>query len=375
MEKKRIAHVITGLGVGGAEVYLKELLEKISTDRHDIYVFYFLKHRDLQVSDLKKLGITVTCIDLPKRYDVRRLFYLIYYFKKYRLDLVHSHLPVVSFWARIASYFLNIPHVYTEHNTWDVYHPITKFANKISYCLLSKVIAVSKSVADSINISHTGIKVIHNGVDVDKILLNSKSENLAESYKFINSSPNEFIVGNIGNYSRKKNHLLLLEAFSHFTGTNNLYNVKLVLIGQFGNKIQEVYNLCDILGIREFVEIIDGERDIMKYVRCFDVLAITSFHEGLPISMLEAMALGVPVVSTKVGGVPEAVRDGIDGMLTAAEPAMISKVLSELYNDTLQLDELGRAASLRIRESFSIQKSCNETLKIYEALLGHAEGN
>jgi glycosyltransferase involved in cell wall biosynthesis len=367
--KMRVANIITGLGIGGAEIYLRMVHEKFSSDDTEYYVYFFCCDRNHQVDSLRSLGVKVRCLGHPSKYDIRRFIVLHQALKRDKINLVHAHLPITAVYARLVCKVLDIPVVYTEHNEWSVYHPLTRMINYLTYRLNNKVIAVSDGVATSILSKSVPVEVVNNGIDIDSLLCQLKCHSYNEAKSILKLPKGAFVVGNVANYTPKKNHVLLLKAFANFAVESSSKMPYLVLVGQFFGKKEEVYSLARNLNVADRIRIIDGRQDAINFIRFFDVAVITSKQEGLPISMLEAMSLSKPIISTKVGGIPSVIRQNVEGFLVDMKESSIVEALICLSNSKEECDKMGHMAFKRVKESYTLSRASNEIEYVYKKLL------
>ena len=369
MRKPRIASIITGLGAGGAEVYLRMLHLAYPPSKYDYFVYYLRCDRDVQVQQLCEANVTVKCLGCSARYDLR-LFYRIYdALYNDKIDLLHGHLPVVSIYSRIVAKWMRIPFIYTEHNEWEAYHPITRLANRATYFLNSAVIAVSDGVKKSIKSNHNAISVIPNAIDTESLHKDLKSLDKTVAIDYLSLPHYAFVFGNVGNFTYKKNQQLLIEAFALYLKSTKNNTAYLVIVGQFFNRENEIIDLVKRLGIQSRIRLVQDRTDAINFIQFFDALVISSRQEGLPISMLEAMSLKIPVISTRVGGIPKVVRDNIDGILVDSNINSISSAMQRLEEEPELTKDMGYSAFVRVKSNFSIVSAVQEINIMYDTFL------
>jgi len=374
--KINIAHIITGLGIGGAEIYLRMMLIKLDKKKYNHYVYFFNCSRDHQADSLLTYGINVKCLDFPSRFDLRRFFTIYRHLKSDSIDIVHSHLPVISIYTRILCFFLCVPVIYTEHNEWVRYNPITRLVNKLTYKLNSKIIAVSQEVYESISISNKeNIITLNNAIDPLDLHIKAKNFSRELFLKHLNITDNNFIVGSVGNYTPKKNHQLLIKSFANFLKKYSVTNAYLVIVGQLYGKQSELESLAHTHNIYSKLILIDGVDSAFKFIRHFDVFALSSLYEGLPITLLEAMSFSRPIISTPAGGISSVITSGIDGLLADYDIDNYSDALNTLYTDKKYRSQLGKSAYSNVTNNYSLDSAAIKLEEIYDQLFNEGVKN
>jgi glycosyltransferase involved in cell wall biosynthesis len=169
----------------------------------------------------------------------------------------------------------------------------------------------------------------------------------------------------VANLYPYKGHDRLVQALSFVRG--QLPAVRLVVVGE-GVARQGIRTLAAELGLTDAVTFVGAVADPAPYVADAHVVALTSDHEGFPNALLEAMAVGRPVVATNVGGIPELVRDGVDGFLTSADPAEIAARLAEVLGDPSLGERMGHSAHERAA-TFTWERVVRETEDVYREVL------
>jgi glycosyltransferase involved in cell wall biosynthesis len=196
-------------------------------------------------------------------------------------------------------------------------------------------------------------RVIHNGVDL---------EEFARSPMPPEDGPRVAVVANLHPYKR---HDVFLRAFRLLL--DDVPEARATLAGQ-GVERARLERLAADLGLGSSVTFAGQISDPRPIVAASHVVALTSEHEGFPNALLEAMAQGRPVVSTRVGGVPELVRDGEDGFLTSGDPAEIAARIRSLLLDPALRDRMGSSARERAA-AFSWDRVVRETEEVYREVL------
>ena len=224
-----------------------------------------------------------------------------------------------------------------------------------------------KEYANLTSIDPSRIQVIYNGVEVDRF-------NTAESSwrrlrrEGIGVGNGEVVVGSVARFDPVKNMKGLVIAFSKL-GEKERVKCKLLLVGD-GPEFGRVQSLASDLGIREQVIFTGMRRDIPECLSLMDIYVQPSHFEGVPNSVLEAMAAGLPVVATKVGGVPEIVKDGETGLLVPLnDQASLTRAMEFVIGDLEEGKHMGTCGRRRVASLFSVEKMVKEYETLYEKVL------
>jgi glycosyltransferase involved in cell wall biosynthesis len=363
----RILWLTKGLGRGGAETLLVSLATRLDRSCFELEVAYVLPWKDALVPELERLGVPAHCLDGSRASDMRWVSRLRRLVRRGRFDLVHSHTPYVALGARTLR---QPPIVHTEHNTWETYRASTRWANRVTYPRNAAVIAVSKAVAVSIRpppFARTWppVHVIHHGAEP---AANGPltPETRSRARRTLGLREGELVIGNVGNFTAKKDHRTLLEATA--VAASHHHEIQLVLIGS-GPLEGAVRDDARSLGLIDRVVFAGSRDDVAELVPAFDVFALSSRHEGLPISLLEAMAAGVPCVATSVGGVPEVIDNGNEGLLVPPGDAVaLANALSTLLRARDLRNAVGASAAQTARR-FDVAQAARRTEAVYRDAL------
>jgi glycosyltransferase involved in cell wall biosynthesis len=362
----RILFLIKGLGRGGAELLLAAAAPYLDRDRFSYEVAYLLPWKDAVAGELASAGMAVHCLDGGKGPGwVRRLRHLV---AGRRIDLVHAHSPYPAVGARTV---LRRPVriVYTEHNVWPSYHPVTRAANMLTFGRNDHVFTVSRHVQASIRVPGPlrrrlpPTETLYYGLDPEALRRWRPSAGALRELGIPEGAPT---VCTVGNFREDKGHRYLLEAA--ILTRRAIPDVRFVLVG-LGPLEREVRERTRRRGLDGTVIFAGFREDAPRVAGACDVFALSSLREGLPIALLEAMAQGRPSVATRVGGIPEVLEDGRDGLLVPpADSHAFAQALVALLRDSGRRERLGAAARARAAD-FDIRRSVRRMEEVYGELL------
>ena len=363
----RICHLIKGLGRGGAESLLPQTIA--ARGKGFAYrVGYFLPWKDALVGEVERAGASVHCFETRSNAALLRSIPSVErWLREAGAELVHAHLPLAGVVARLAGHRAGIPVVYTEHNLQERYHWLTRFANRATWARQSHVIAVSGEVAQSI--AHrlppsTPVTVVRNGIFVGESTGSWRAE-VRQRWSIDLDAP---VVGTVAVFRAQKRLDQWLQAARLLAERDA--RTRFLLVGD-GPKRRELEEITSDAGLSSRVVFAGLQEDVRPYYAAFDVFLTSSQFEGLPLALLEAMAAGLPVVATKVGGIPEVIQEGDQGLLVPFdEPASLAAAVARLLADPPLRERLGRSARERVRREFSVERMASEIETIYGRIAG-----
>lgn len=365
----KVFHLIKSLGRGGAEVLLAEGLAVADRNRFQYGYGYFLPWKDVVVSELKAQEADVVCFEAND--NVRMLLAarrVAAYLRKWGVDVVHAHLPVAGVVARLAGRMAGVPVVYTEHNLMERYHPVTRCLNLATWGLQARAIAVSSDVEESIH-RHVGdrvpVQTVLNGVNVQTYHPEAASgDEVRQRYGIPAEAP---VVGTIAVFRTQKR----LQDWMRVARLvrDQVPEAHFLVVGEGPERptVETALRENELEGI---VHLAGFQEQTRPFFAAMDAYLMTSQFEGLPIALLEAMAMGVVPVVTAVGGIPELVRDGKEGALRPfGDVNGLADALVGVLADAERRQSLAEAARARVVEGFSMERMQRELEAIYEQVI------
>ncbi len=307
-----VLHLIKGLGPGGAERLLVNQARAGAGSAVTHRVAYLVPWKNQLVPELEAAGWATTCLGTGRAWDLRWARR----FRRLVLDsdvgVVHGHSPLVSSIARLVLATLpdeNRPAtLYTEHNEWGRHRRLTRWLNRRTIGREDQVLAVSTGVRDSMP-PHLDVHVVRHGIDVAAVAAQAAHREAVRAELGVEADG--FVVGIVANLRREKRYDVLLDAAARVVAAD--HRVRFVSVGQ-GPLEDEIGARHRRLGLGDRFSLLGYRDDATRVMSAFDLFTLTSDHEGLPVALMEAVALGLPVVATRVGGVAEALV-GTDAVL------------------------------------------------------------
>lgn len=367
MKKTKIVHIIKSLGRGGAEMLLPETLRHHDPEQYEFHYIYFLPWKTQMVEAIEQNGGTVTCIPAKNNLGIfQKLAVIKKYIRQNNIELVHCHLPWAGIAGRIAARWAGVPVVYTEHNNFSKYHPITKLFSKLTLPLSDVVIPVSADADMALKkiMSPKKLRLVLNGVDTDKF---NRSETEGDVRKELGIQPTDKVIVAAAVFRKQKRLDLWLQVAKNVLEKNP--QSKFIVIGD-GPEKQQLMSLASELNLNDKIIFTGLKENVRPYFGIGDVYLMTSDFEGLPVALLEAMSMGCAPVATNVGGIPEVIENNVSGFLCdAGDVDSISKCVNGLLKDEVLLESVKESARKRIEEQFSMKNMVRKLENIYEEIL------
>jgi glycosyltransferase involved in cell wall biosynthesis len=361
----RVLHLIKGLGRGGAEQLLLSAARYLDRSRFDHQVAYLLPWKDALVGPLRSVGLEVHCLGGGRSLAwVPRLRWLV---RQREVGIVHAHSPLAASLARL-SLPPTVRHVYTEHGVWAQYRIGTRILNALTFARNDHVFAVSRQVLDTIRpwpparTRPLVVEVLYHGIDHAAVASWWARDEVRAELGIADGVP---VAGTVANFRPRKGYGVLLRAACQVRKA--LPEARFVLVGR-GPQEGEIRAQARDLGLDSTVIFAGYRDDAQRVISALDVFVLPSFHEGLSIATVEAMALGRPVVVTPVGGQAELVRHGVEGLLVPpGDAAALADAIGTLLADRALRERMGRAARARAAE-FDIRRAVERMEEVYAAL-------
>lgn len=351
---RTICQLLHSLNVGGAEVLAERLARQLEGEFR--FVFACLDELGELGRSLRSDGFPVHVLDRRPGLDlgcVRRLSGLL---REERVDLIHAHQYTPFFYATAARVTrVRLPVMFTEHGRHQPDYPRRKrmIYNRAVLRRADRVIGVGQTVRQALitneGITAPRVSVIYNGIDLAAFETNTADR--AAVRREIGVEPDDFVVAQVARLDYLKDHATAVRAIVRVAGQNK--HARLVLVGD-GPLRGEIEEQIAGAGVGEFIRMLGLRRDVGRILATADAFLLTSVSEGIPLTVIEAMAAGLPVVSTAVGGVPEVIVDGVTGLLApAGDDQALAQALLALSADQDLRTRLGEAGRRRAREIFS----------------------
>ena len=376
---KKIFHISGTTIPGGGPEHIFQLIKRLNQNEWEVAIctlkdgLYWEKFKSLNI---KTYNLALRIISLKTACK----FFLI--LRKEKPDLIHTHGKGPGLYGRLIGSFLNIPVIHTFHgfHYQDIPFP-TRWFHLAVETLLSLFtdhhIFVSTGEKNRAHVlkflDEENSTVIHNGVDHEHInslpITRNKALKLSESDNWEKNK----ILGTIARLSPEKGILCLLTAFSK--AIKEIPDLRLIIIGGYPEEHNDYYlkvkSLIDKENLTDYVRILGYRQDTVKILKCFDFYISSSLSEGLPISMLEAFASGIPTIATEIAGNKDILCNSTFGVLAEPDsPESLHKGIIKMVHLTQdERDFFSRNGSNRIKTHFSIDEMVFKTDLLYKKII------
>ncbi len=376
----RIMRIIARLNIGGPAIHVTLLTERLSPpDFESLLVCgtigpgegdmtYLARERGIAPVIIPALGRELS----PLR-DIRTLITLWRLMRRFRPDVVHTHTAKAGFVGRLAAWLARVPvrvHTYHGHVLQGYFGPaktrlflaLERFTARLSDRLITISPALREELAVRFRIAPPEkFAVVPLGLELAPFAhMPRRSGHFRAQH---NIPPDVPLIGIVGRIVPIKNHALFLQAAALVR--DRLPAAHFVIVGD-GDLRREVEDQVNRLGLRPAVTFTGWVQDLKPVYSDLDALVISSNNEGTPVSLIEALAAGVPVISTAVGGVPDLLRQGEWGRLVPPGDAL---ALAEALIGTLDQQESPSEIRAQVVATYDIERLCDDLATLYRRLL------
>ena len=337
-------------------------------DRLEPTVAYVVPWKDHLAGELEAAGVATVCLSTRRR-DLRWPLRLRRLMADGGFDVVHSHSPVLAVAAPTGGARPCPPtavrrSMTTEHNTWGSYRWATRWANRLTSRADAATFAVTEEVRASLRgVAAERAEVLVHGIDVERIA--AAAGERATSGR-LGLRADELVVGTVANLRAQKDYPTLLAAARLLVDRGVAF--RLVAVGQ-GPLEREITSRRDELGLGDHVVLAGFRPDAVEVMAACDVFVLASAWEGLPVAVMEAAALGLPIVATAVGGVAEQFGPTDALLVPPRDPVALAGALESVLTDPCRRAELASAAR-SAAPRFDIRRAIETITTRYEQLAG-----
>ena len=359
----KIIHLIFSLCSGGAERFVVSLANQQTVMGHNVLVCILLADSDENFIFNRQFldnAVAFHSFGFSKGFSIRKSNRVERYIEEQNPDVVHCHLNVTPYIMRLAFKKTNIRFIHTLHNIASkasgrfYQYPLNYLCYKFG---IIKPVTISnrctKSYAEFYGLRN--VKCIDNGCQQPSMsVLYQQTKEEIDGYKY---SKDTLVFVHIARFHPQKNQSLLVESFNQIR--QNGYNAILLVIGDGfnegeGRKLKE--RSCDsifYLGLKN---------NVGDYLRCADAFCLSSVYEGLPISLLEAMACGVVPICTRVGGIPDVIENGKTGIMSEVDFVAYTDALKKIFSSSIDRNLLVET----YKQRFSMEACAGKYMEVYK---------
>lgn len=365
MKKTKLLIFASIAGLGGSEKMVYHLARGINRDKFDVTVC-FLYGEGIISQRLFEENIDVIILHHDREGFLKTAWKYFNIARQRKFDIVYLWGYKVNIIGRLAGKILGSKIVTAQRSVDDhrtkLQDVVDGFTNWMADLYISNSKAAEEMLINKKKIDRSKVITIHNGIDIERY---QTSEGAGKSEFEIEQGI--LVVGVVANLIPYKGYDYFLRAFQEVC--SQVQNVSAVLVGE-GEARESLEDMAESLGIKDRVSFLGLRKDVPSILKTFDIFVLPSLFEGLPNSIMEAMASRLPVIATDVGGIPELVINGETGFLVPAKqpPAMAEKIL-ELVGDKEKRRIMGEKGFDRLTKEFSMSSMIEKTEAAFECLL------
>ncbi|WP_295578340.1 TIGR03088 family PEP-CTERM/XrtA system glycosyltransferase [uncultured Lamprocystis sp.] len=378
LKSPRIVHVVYGFGTGGLENGLVNIINRTPPDRYRHAILCFTD-AGLFASRVVRHDVPIVALRCPAGHSFSAYVRLWSALRAMRPAIVHTR-NLATLEAQIPALFLpGVKRVHGEHgrDVFDLEGNNRKYnvLRRLIRPIVHRYVAVSKDLAawleSRVRVPPVRIRQIYNGVDADQFSPTVGARTDPGPSGFL--SAGALVIGTVGRLVAVKDQRTLLFAFADLVRRNRdlASRLRLVVVGEGGLR-HELEQQAAACGVSHAVWFTGDRSDVADLMRLFDLFVLPSLGEGVSNIILEAMATGVPVIATRVGGNPELVTHGRTGALVSAGDAgALASAMYDFITDEARRSRCGAAARAEVMQRFDWKSCVDAYLSLYDELLAH----
>jgi glycosyltransferase involved in cell wall biosynthesis len=357
MKKMKVMQIMPRFVLAGAEIMGEHLAIALADNSLDVSVISLYDYQSPITKRLEENGVPVFYLEKKLGFDIKIINRLYKLFKEQKPDVIHTHLYIMPY-VIPAAILARVPvRVHTIHNIAEkevgtINRKFSRFFYK--FCRVRPVSIsplVQESVMEEYGLQPAKVNMIYNGIDLNKCIPK-------KNYK----TKEKIILLHIGRFSEQKNHMELIESFKIVH--DSAPNAVLRLIGS-GELEPGVRERVKELNLEECVEFLGLKSNVHKFLAEADIFVLPSLWEGMPMTLIEAMATGLPIVAAEVGGIPDMIKDNTTGLLVSPHRESISEALLRFIGDYRLRENMGNAAKIASKQ-FSSQEMAKQYIGVYK---------
>jgi glycosyltransferase involved in cell wall biosynthesis len=373
----RILYTVLLPNIAGGEKVCLDIMRSARDRGHTVCLLVPASGSVLDTA--KAEGFEAYIFPMERTFQIHRAIAFARFLRKWKADLVHTHIGLQGMvLARIGARLAGVPivnHIHLNHsfNKNPIIQTIQRFADNNTTHLASSLIAVSedtKRLMEKDGNPPSKLVVIPNGTTLQSV---TTSEEILQTKSDLGLSGESIVVGCVARLNPSKGQHHLLEILPRLLRENNYIIV--LFIGEDTSEaqlyLQQLEQIVADNNLDNSVLFLGFRNDVSRLMKGFDIFVLPTYREAMPLTILEAMAAGKPVVSTKVNGIPEVVIDGQTGLLVEAGDAeALADALISLIRNPHLAQEMGQAGRNRVEQHFDLARVHQQVFDLYEEVEG-----
>jgi glycosyltransferase involved in cell wall biosynthesis len=361
----RVLHVTFNMGIGGTEQVIRQLVSGLDRETISSEILCIDGQVGAIGEQLQETGIPIVAVQRRPGFDRSLIRIIRTRLRKGNFDVVHCHQYTPWVYGWFAALGLPVSVVFTEHGRFypDRYRYKAALVNQAMARTTRAMVAISEATRQALAryefLPRSRIRVVYNGIAA----LQPDRDRMAVLRAELGIPDQAFVMGTVSRMDPVKNQSMMLRAFHRFL--QQCPEGWLLVVGD-GAERESLQSLAGELGISERVTFTGSVSQPANHMALMEVFLLSSFTEGTSMTLLEAMSLGIPAVATDVGGNPEIVREGLNGMLVPVDDEQaFAEAMIGLWQESETRSQLGQGARSRFDERFSREVMVNAYQEIY----------
>ncbi len=370
--RARVLILTVGSGTGGAEHLIRMTAPRLVEAGYDVTVGALKEGRGAMADGLEAAGVPFVSFGGRGRYDLRALARLRRALVARRCDIVHAHLFLANVAARVAGRLAGVPVVITSHHDTDVWMRAPhRLVERLSAKWSDRVVTCSEAVRryaiERHGLPAARVRTLRNAIEIPAALPGA-AQRAAARRDLGAGAEQDIVIATLGRLDEPKKGLAaFLDAAALVAAAEP--RARFALVGD-GPARADLERRARSLGLAERIVFTGERRDVQAVLCGVDIFVQPSLWEGFGLTVIEAMAAARPVVASRVGGIPEVLRDGVDGILVPpADPAALAQAILRLARDADLGARLGAAGRDRAVAEFGLDGLVEATVAMYDELL------
>lgn len=345
---KNLLQVMPEFGLAGAETMCESLCYQLQkSGKYNVIVASLFDFHSPITERMEKFGLKIIYLNKKPGIDISIIYKLYKVMKEYNIDIVHTH-RYVMLYAIPAAIMAGVKvRIHTVHNIAtkevDGYRRILAhfFFKHCGVIPVSISPLIQKSVVKEYNITKEQTPVIYNGSDLNKCLVKTNY-----------SASEPFNILHIGRFNPQKNHSVIIDAAQKLKEEGLKFVIK--LIGGAGNEEQRKQEV-KLKGLENEIVFCGLQGNVYPFLQAADCFILPSLYEGMPITLVEAMGCGLPIIASAVGGVPDMIENGKSGILIRPNAEELTSAIKRLIENEKLRESLGKNALIKSKD-FSVER-------------------
>jgi glycosyltransferase involved in cell wall biosynthesis len=365
-KRKRIVHITFNMEIGGAEQVIYNLIEHTDPSKYEVSILCLEQPVGAFGKQLQAKGYEVTAFSRNPGLDFSLIKSIREHIRLHKIDVLHCHQYTPYFYGLMGAFLTRCRVIFTEHGRFypDIRKLKRVLINPVLSLFTDEITAISAATGDALvrfeNFPKDKIKVVYNGIDDSRYLI-QQDQNIKKS---LGISEKSYILGTVARLDSIKNQKMMIRSLNIVR--HKYPEIFLIIVGD-GPERKNLEQFTEELGLSSHVIFTGFREDTHRFYKIMNMFLLTSFSEGTAMTLLEAMATGLPCIATDVGGNPEIVKDDETGFLIPSdnETVLAEKIIA-LLTDENMIKRMGKAGRRRFEENFTVEKMVCSYQSMYE---------